>query len=106
LCDAGAIRKVVIVNAKRQVGNKVYGGVNTHIPFKLNPGGVMPIIFAMAMLLFPMTVLGLVGQTNMPAGVMKDIITFLSMDLLSPSKAPYYVIYFLLIVGLTFFYAS
>lgn len=101
-----AVRKVIIVNAKRQVGNKVYGGVNTHIPFKLNPGGVMPIIFAMAMLLFPMTVLGLVGQTNMPAGVMKDIITFLSMDLLSPSKAPYYVIYFLLIVGLTFFYAS
>lgn len=101
-----AVRKVVIVNAKRQVGNKVYGGVNTHIPFKLNPGGVMPIIFAMAILLFPVTVLGIVGQTNLPAGIIKDIVTFLSMDLLNPDKAPYYVIYFALIVGLSFFYAS
>ncbi|MBQ7125935.1 preprotein translocase subunit SecY, partial [bacterium] len=37
-----AVRKVIIVNPKRQVGNKIYGGVNTFIPFKLNPGGVMP----------------------------------------------------------------
>lgn len=101
-----AVRKVVIVNAKRQVGNKVYGGVNTHIPFKLNPGGVMPIIFAMAILLFPVTVLGIVGQTNLPSGIVKDIVTFLSMDLLNPSKIPYYIIYFTLIVGLSFFYAS
>jgi preprotein translocase subunit SecY len=101
-----AVRKVVIVNAKRQVGNKVYGGVDTHIPFKLNPGGVMPIIFAMAILLFPITVLGIIGQTNLPAGPIKDIVTFLSMDLLNPSKAPYYVMYFSLIVALSFFYAS
>ncbi len=100
-----AIRKVIIVNAKRQVGNKVYGGTNTYIPFKLNPGGVMPIIFAMAMLLFPMTILSLLGQ-NMPGGIFGKVINFLSMDLLNPAKAPYYVIYFLLIVGLTFFYAS
>lgn len=100
-----AVRKVVIVNAKRQVGNKVYGGVDTHIPFKLNPGGVMPIIFAMAILLFPMTLLGLVGQANL-VGPLKDIVTFLSMDLLNPGKAPYYIMYFALIVALSFFYAS
>src|SRR5699024_3392124 len=87
-----AIRKVIIVNAKRQVGNKVYGGTNTYIPFKLNPGGVMPIIFAMAMLLFPMTILSLLGQ-NMPGGFLGKVITFLSMDLLNPAKAPYYIIY-------------
>ena len=63
-----AIRKVIIVNPKRQVGNKVYGGVNTFIPFKLNPGGVMPIIFAVAILLFPSTILHIVGQANLPAG--------------------------------------
>lgn len=101
-----AVRKVVIVNAKRQVGNKVYGGVNTHIPFKLNPGGVMPIIFAMAILLFPMTVLGIVGQSNLPAGIVKNVVTFLSMELLNPSRAPYYIMYFILIVALSFFYAS
>lgn len=100
-----AIRKVVIVNPKRQVGNKVYGGVNTYIPFKLNPGGVMPIIFAIAILLFPTTVLSLVTQANIPNVAVKNFITTLS-QWFSPSGLTYYVIYFLLIVVLTFFYAS
>jgi len=101
-----AVRKIIIVNAKRQVGNKVYGGVSTHIPFKLNPGGVMPIIFAVAILLFPTTLLNVVGQSNLPAGFIKNTITFLSLHILSPGAVPYYAIYFVLIVGLTFFYAS
>ena len=101
-----AVRKVIIVNAKRQVGNKVYGGVSTHIPFKLNPGGVMPIIFAVAILLFPTTILNVVGQSHIPSGILKDAITFLSNDILNPGKLTYYVLYFALIVTLTFFYAS
>lgn len=100
-----AMRKVVIVNPKRQVGNKVYGGVNTYIPFKLNPGGVMPIIFAIAILLFPSTVLSVLGQAPLHNEVLRTII--LNMNkLFSPSGATYYVIYFALIVLLTFFYAS
>lgn len=101
-----AMRKVIIVNARRQVGNKVYGGVNTHIPFKLNPGGVMPIIFAVAILLFPTTVLSIAGQANIPPGIIKDIITFLSTYLFNPGGISYYILYFILIVTLTFFYAS
>ncbi len=100
-----AVRKVLIVNPKRQVGNKIYGGVNTYIPFKMNPGGVMPIIFAIAILLFPTTIISLIGQTNLPAGALKDTITWLSTTL-SPSGWVHYVLYFLLIVFLTFFYAS
>ena len=100
-----ATRKVVIVNPRRQVGNKVYGGVNTHIPFKLNPGGVMPIIFAIAILLFPTTVLSVVGQANLHNGIAKTIIMHLT-QLLSPTGLFYYVLYFCLIVALTFFYAS
>lgn len=100
-----AIRKVIIVNPKRQVGNKVYGGVNTFIPFKLNPGGVMPIIFAVAILLFPSTVFDLLGQANLGEGALQQSILFLR-SLFSPSGATYYVIYFLMIVALTFFYAS
>lgn len=100
-----ASRKVVIVNPKRQVGNKVYGGVNTHIPFKLNPGGVMPIIFAIAILLFPTTVLSVVGQTNIHNPALKNFIMQLT-QIMSPTGITYYVIYFLLIVALTFFYAS
>ena len=100
-----AIRKVIIVNPKRQVGNKVYGGVNTFIPFKLNPGGVMPIIFAVAILLFPSTILSLVGQANLPAGWVQDVVMVLN-KVFNPSGLTYYVIYFLMIVALTFFYAS
>jgi len=100
-----ATRKVVIVNPKRQVGNKVYGGVNTHIPFKLNPGGVMPIIFAIAILLFPTTILSVVGQSNIHNHVVKSVVLHLT-QLLSPTGWFYYLLYFVLIVTLTFFYAS
>lgn len=100
-----AIRKVIIVNPKRQVGNKVYGGVNTFIPFKLNPGGVMPIIFAVAILLFPSTILSLLGQANLPAGWVQDFVLTLN-KIFNPGGPIYYVIYFAMIVVLTFFYAS
>ena len=100
-----AVRKVTIINPKRQVGNKVYGGVNTFIPFKLNPGGVMPIIFAIAILLFPTTALSIVGQSNLPEGWIKNSVMGLT-QFLSPDGIPYYIIYFLLIFALTFFYAS
>lgn len=100
-----ASRKVIIVNPRRQVGNKIYGGTNTFIPFKLNPGGVMPIIFAIAILLFPTTIIQIFGQANIANETLKNILVTMS-NFLSPSGLPYNIIYFLLIVGLTFFYAS
>ena len=100
-----AVRKVIIVNPKRQVGNKVYGGMNSFIPFKLNPGGVMPIIFAIAILLFPSTILSLVGQANFKSVAVKNFVVNLT-HFMSPDGITYYVLYFLLIVALTFFYAS
>ncbi|MBQ9245798.1 preprotein translocase subunit SecY [bacterium] len=100
-----AARKVIIVNPRRQVGNKIYGGTNTYIPFKLNPGGVMPIIFAIAILLFPTTILQLVGQANISNETLKDIMITIS-NFFSPASIAYEAIYFLLIFGLTFFYAS
>ena len=101
-----AVRKVIIVNPKRQVGNKVYGGVNTFIPFKLNPGGVMPIIFAIAILLFPSTILGLFTSPALHlSGTAETIVIWLN-KIFNPSGLTYYAIYFLMIVALTFFYAS
>jgi len=100
-----AARKVPVVSARRQVGNKVYGGGNTSIPFKLNPGGVMPIIFAVAILLFPATVLGFVQQMHIQNVVLAAIFEKLTL-IFSASSASYYAIYFILIVTLTFFYAS
>lgn len=100
-----AIRKVPIVSARRQVGNKVYGGQNSNIPFKLNPGGVMPIIFAIAILLFPSTILSLLTQMEINNTSVKIALEHIN-TFLSPASASYYIIYFLLIVALTFFYAS
>ena len=114
-----AARKVPIVSARRQVGNKVYGGQNTNIPFKLNPGGVMPIIFAIAIMLFPATLLGFLQQMHLETiPAFQNAIHIGSFELsinivlqwltqvFSANSVSYYVIYFLLIVGLTFFYAS
>ena len=100
-----AIRKVVIVNPRRQVGNKVYGGVDTYIPFKLNPGGVMPIIFAIAILLFPSTIVAVLEQVHVGNPAIAKMISTLAV-IVNPSGATYYIIYFLLIFALTFFYAS
>ena len=101
-----AVRKVIIVNPKRQIGNKVYGGMNSYIPFKLNPGGVMPIIFAIAILLFPSTVLALVGNANnIKSPALKTLFIQLN-QYLSPDGIVYYLIYVALIIALTFFYAS
>ena len=101
-----AMRKVVIVTPKRQVGNKVYGGGNTYIPFKLNPSGVMPIIFAIAILLFPQTILSILGNSPMLPGAIKSVVVTLNNTLFSSAKPWYYMIYFTLIFLLTFFYAS
>ena len=100
-----AVRKVIIVNPKRQIGNKVYGGMNSFIPFKLNPGGVMPIIFAIAILLFPSTILTLVGQVNIKSVAVSNFIVKLN-QIMSPDGIWYYLLYVGLIIALTFFYAS
>ena len=100
-----AVRKVPIVSARRQVGNKVYGGQNSNIPFKLNPGGVMPIIFAIAIMLFPTTILELLTQMQIKNVALNSALTSIN-SFLSPTSISYYIIYFLLIVALTFFYAS
>lgn len=100
-----AVRKVIIVNPKRQIGNKVYGGMNSFIPFKLNPGGVMPIIFAIAILLFPSTIFELLSKANLGSVAFKNVIAKMAV-FMSPSGIWYYVLYIGLIIALTFFYAS
>ncbi|MBR1616673.1 preprotein translocase subunit SecY, partial [bacterium] len=100
-----AARNVPVVSARRQVGNKVYGGGTTNIPFKLNPGGVMPIIFAVAILLFPATIIGIVDKMSIDNVVIASIFSRLA-TIFSARGITYYIIYFVLIVALTFFYAS
>ena len=60
-------RKILVNYAKRQVGNKVYGGQSSHLPLKLNMSGVIPPIFASSIILLPATDGGLVRHRRRPA---------------------------------------
>ncbi|MFC1767357.1 preprotein translocase subunit SecY [Candidatus Margulisiibacteriota bacterium] len=91
-----AQRRVQVQYAKRIIGRKVYGGQSTYIPLRVNQGGVIPIIFASAVLLFPATIAQFI-----PVPFMQTVSTFLS-----PGRAPYMVLYFCLIFFFTYFYTA
>jgi preprotein translocase subunit SecY len=64
-------RRIPVQYAKRVVGRKMYGGQSTHIPFKVNQSGVVPVIFASTLLMFPSTIAGFIDHpvANWIAGV-------------------------------------
>ena len=95
-----AERRVPIQYAKRVVGNKMYGGQNTHIPIKVNMAGVMPVIFASSILMLPTMILGFMGSD----ATTKTFGKFLA--LFSTQGVFYAVIYFFLIIGFAYFYAT
>ncbi len=97
-----AERPVPVTYAKRMKGNKLYGGVSTYLPLRLNQAGVMPIIFALSILLFPQMILTFLAQTNV--GFVADV----ARSLLSFSGGPivYGVAYFLLVFIFTYFYTA
>jgi len=61
-------RKIPVHYAKRVVGRRMYGSQNSYIPFKINPSGVIPVIFASSLLLLPATAAGFSDTTNLPPG--------------------------------------
>jgi preprotein translocase subunit SecY len=91
-------RKIAVNYAKRVVGRKMYSGQNTYIPFKINPSGVIPVIFASSVLTFPLQIAG-----NMGAQVkwLSDFAYWLR-----PAGIPYLIIYTLLIVFFAYFYTQ
>jgi preprotein translocase subunit SecY len=97
---SAAERRIPIQYAKRVVGNKMYGGQNTHMPIKVNMSGVMPIIFASSILMLPTMILGFMKVQNPPTSFYK----FLS--LFSVQGVLYAVMYFILIIGFAYFYAT
>src|SRR5438045_7768080 len=62
-----AVRKITVQYAKRVVGRKMYGGQTQYMPLKVNYAGVMPIIFAWALLLFPTTIVGFAFKNSATA---------------------------------------
>ncbi len=93
-------RKILVNYAKRQVGNRVYGGQSSHLPFKLNMSGVIPPIFASSLILFPATLLSWFGSAE---GFiwLRDI-----AGTLSPGQPIYMMLYAALIVFFCFFYTA
>ena len=104
-----AERRVPVQYAKKVVGRKMYGGNNTHIPMKLAMAGVMPIIFASSFMTFPAMAIQIFGNSQIGSGSFWDKIYNFSIATSSSSVAVGYTIanalvYFLLIVGFTYFY--
>src|SRR5712691_1507354 len=93
-------RKILVNYAKRQIGNKVYGGQASHLPFKLNMSGVIPPIFASSIILFPATLAGWFGS-HQGATWLRDIAATLT-----PGQPIYVILYASAIVFFCFFYTA
>ena len=93
-------RKILVNYAKRQVGNKIYGGQASHLPFKLNMAGVIPPIFASSIILFPATLAGWFGQSESMRWL-SDI-----SSTLSPGQPIYVMLYAGAIIFFCFFYTA
>lgn len=93
-------RKILVNYAKRQVGNKIYGGQSSHLPLKLNMSGVIPPIFASSIILFPATLAGWFGSGESMRWL-KDI-----AGTLSPGQPIYVMLYAGAIIFFCFFYTA
>lgn len=98
-------RKILVNYAKRQVGNKIYGGQSSHLPLKLNMAGVIPPIFASSITLFPSTIAGWFTAggdiTNPVVRFVKDVAASLA-----PGEAVHALFYSAAIVFFCFFYTA
>ena len=95
-----AERRIPVQYAKRVVGNKMYGGQNTHIPIKVNMSGVMPVIFASSILMLPTMVLSFMNTTQQASSFGKALALF------STQGVFYAVMYFIMIIAFAYFYAT
>jgi preprotein translocase subunit SecY len=93
-----AVRKIPVQYAKRIVGRRVYGGQSTYIPLRVNTAGVIPIIFAQSVLMFPATIIAFVGSNSGFWVTLKN--------LLSPGSVLYTILYVGLIVFFAYFYTA
>jgi len=90
-------RRVTVQYAKRVVGRKMYGGTSTHIPLKVNTGGVIPVIFASSIIAFPATI-----ATALPDGGLAQTFT----DQLRNGMPLYYLLYMAGIIFFAYFYTA
>lgn len=98
-----AVRQIPVQYAKRVRGNRVYGGQASYLPLRLNQAGVIPIIFAVSIVLLPT----LVGQflSQVPNPIVSQLATTLSQAF-NANGFIYNAVYFLLVIGFTYFYTA
>lgn len=98
-----ATRQIPVFYAKRMRGNKTYGGQSTHLPLRLNQAGVIPIIFAVSLVLLPSLVANYLTASKNPV-----LFRFASSltTLFDPNGVFYNVLYFLLVIGFAYFYTA
>ena len=97
-------RKITVNYAKRQVGNRIYGGNTSHLPLKLNMSGVIPPIFASSIILFPATIAQWFTTSDSSSTVVNWLRDFAAM--LSPGQPIYILMYALAIIFFCFFYTA
>lgn len=97
-------RRIPVQYAKRVVGRRTYGGSSTYIPIKVNMAGVIPVIFASAILYLPM----LLTQFNQPTigEEPKEWVVWIQNNLVYGDQPAYMLVFFLLTIGFTFFYVQ
>lgn len=95
-----AVRKIPVQYAKRIVGRRVYGGQSTYIPLRVNTAGVIPIIFAQSVLMFPATIAAMIGGSA-SAGFWATL-----QEWLRPGAALYTVLYVSMIIFFAYFYTA
>lgn len=92
-----AMRKIPVQYAKRVIGRRIYGGQSTHIPLRVNTAGVIPIIFAQSILMFPSSIATFFGKV----GFMERF-----ADYMRPSSILYNTLYAIIIIFFTYFYTA
>ena len=95
-----AERRIPVQYAKRQVGRKMYGGQSSNLPMKVNMSGVLPVIFAQSIASLPITIWSFIG---IPA---EGTISRAIYDAIDAQSAIYILVYFLMIIGFSYFYSS
>ncbi len=98
VCEQEGERRIPVNYAKRVVGRKMYGAQSSYIPFKINPSGVIPVIFASAILTFPLQIASALGPN---VRWLQSVANWLD-----PQGAPYLIIYTILIIAFAFFYTQ
>lgn len=100
-----AERSVPVTYAKQVRGNKVYGGASTYLPLRLNQSGVIPLIFALSILLFPQIILNALASWEAAPALISSWSASLSL-LLTPPSWTYGILYFVMVVLFTYFYTA